>query len=948
MKIGTKLFLAVFVPVLLVLVVGATLIFSYATMEAAFDNGDKVRQIRDSITELNHLVISYITYREERPKEQFQAEQEKMTRLIAGARFRNPDQQKLLNEIGINSQSMKDAFFKLVSNTGFSGAAESNKLIKEVDERLVGQLLIRSHNADSIASALKSLVDKDIRKTQTGILTFIFVVLVLTTFPLGFILIRMRRSIVSDLTKLRNGIEVIRSGNLDYAITVGRNDEIGDLTQAFNRMTLNLKEVTASKADLEREMVERHKAETELRASRKFLEIANRHTDLNPLLKDFVGEMKEFTGCEAVGIRLREENGNIPYMAYLGFGRKFYETESPLSLKTDHCLCINVIKGTTDPGLSFYTEGGSFYMNGTTRFLATVSEEDKGQTRNVCNQTGYESVALIPIRLGPNILGLIHLADRNENRVPLNTVKVSEQVASALGIGIQRTMAEEELRRQREWLRVTLTSIGDAVMTTDASGRITFLNPVAQALTGWRPEETTGQPVENIFRIINERNREPAEDIVRRVLRDGSVVTLSNHTALITREGKLIPIEDSAAPIKDDAGNITGMVLVFHDVTEKRRAQEALRESENRLRRFYESGLLGVFYWNMNGEITEANDKFLEMVGFDREDLTVGRIEWSGLTPPEYRPLDENSVAELKTTGMNKTPFEKEYIRKDGSRLPILIAGAMLDEVRFNGVAFVLDITERKRAEGVLEQRTLELEHLTETLEERVKERTAELADLSSRLVSAQEDERRRVSYDLHDNAWQALVAIRLEMEDLFSDREGMDRAALQKRSKKIMADLLEAVGKIRSMQGDLWPYVLDDIGILATVDWYCREFEKSHPGLTIKRQESLAEHEIPSSAKLVIYRILQETLSNVAKHSQARRVTLRLQKNDHRMEFTVEDNGLGFDPEEVMVKRSPWGGLGLLNLKARTELSGGLLEVESVTGQGTMVRAFWSLQEND
>ena len=258
------------------------------------------------------------------------------------------------------------------------------------------------------------------------------------------------------------------------------------------------------------------------------------------------------------------------------------------------------------------------------------------------------------------------------------------------------------------------------------------------------------------------------------------------------------------------------------------------------------------------------------------------------------------------------------------------------------------DITERKRAEEALQQRTLELQHLTETLEERVKERTAELADLSSRLVSAQEDERRRVSYDLHDNAWQALVAIRFEMERLFSNREGMDWAALQDRSKKVMADLLEAVGKIRSMQGDLWPYVLDDIGILATIDWYCREFEKNHPGLTIERQDGLAENEIPPSAKIVIYRILQETLNNVAKHSQASRVTLRLLKNDHQMEFVVEDNGLGFDPEEVMVKRTPWGGLGLLNIKARTELSGGLFGVESVTGQGTVVRASWSLPEND
>ena len=153
----------------------------------------------------------------------------------------------------------------------------------------------------------------------------------------------------------------------------------------------------------------------------------------------------------------------------------------------------------------------------------------------------------------------------------------------------ERKQAEEELRRQREWLRVTLTSIGDAVMTTDASGRITFLNPIAQALTGWQAEEAVGQPIQSVFRIINEQSREPGEDIVQRVLQEGSVVTLANNTALITREGQTIPIEDSAAPIKDDEGNISGVVLVFHDVTGKRRAQEALRESEKRYRNLFEA-----------------------------------------------------------------------------------------------------------------------------------------------------------------------------------------------------------------------------------------------------------------------------------------------------------------------------------------------------------------------
>ena len=252
------------------------------------------------------------------------------------------------------------------------------------------------------------------------------------------------------------------------------------------------------------------------------------------------------------------------------------------------------------------------------------------------------------------------------------------------------------------------------------------------------------------------------------------------------------------------------------------------------------------------------------------------------------------------------------------------------------------DVTEQVQAEEMLKMRTLELQRLSETLEQRVKERTVELSDLTSQIVSAQEDERRRVSYDLHDNVWQTLLAIRSEIERLFSDRTLTDREALQDKAKKVMGAILDMVGKIRSMQGDLWPYVLDDIGILATLDWYCREFEKKHSGLTIDSHTELGEEEVLSPVKIVIYRILQETLSNVAKHSRASHVTLRLLKRDHSMEFTVEDNGTGFDPEETIVKRASWGGLGLLNIKARTELSGGSFVVESAKGKGTTVRATW------
>jgi len=149
---------------------------------------------------------------------------------------------------------------------------------------------------------------------------------------------------------------------------------------------------------------------------------------------------------------------------------------------------------------------------------------------------------------------------------------------------------------------------------------------------------------------------------------------------------------------------------------------QVLKESELRFRRFFESGLLGVIFWNIEGNITDANDKFLEMTGYTRDDLEMGRIDWAKMTPSEFQYLDERSLIELKNTGVNKMSFEKEYIRKDGSRIPIIVAGAMLDNARINGVVFVLDITERKKTET-------ELKEYRDQLEDLVDSRTALLED---------------------------------------------------------------------------------------------------------------------------------------------------------------------------------------------------------------------------
>jgi PAS domain S-box-containing protein len=146
----------------------------------------------------------------------------------------------------------------------------------------------------------------------------------------------------------------------------------------------------------------------------------------------------------------------------------------------------------------------------------------------------------------------------------------------------ERWRAAMIVHEQREWLRATLGCIGDAVIATDGEGRVTFLNAVAAALTGWTEDAARGEPLEGVFRIVNEQSRQTVENPALRAIRDGIIVGLANHTILIARDGREFPIDDSAAPIRDGTGRVNGAVLVFRDISERKGVLEALRESDRR------------------------------------------------------------------------------------------------------------------------------------------------------------------------------------------------------------------------------------------------------------------------------------------------------------------------------------------------------------------------------
>jgi len=184
-----------------------------------------------------------------------------------------------------------------------------------------------------------------------------------------------------------------------------------------------------------------------------------------------------------------------------------------------------------------------------------------------------------------------------------------------------RKRAEEALRQQREWLEVTLSSIGDAVIATDIGGAATFLNPVAQALTGWKQTEAAGQPLEQVFKIVNEETRQPVENPALRAMKEGIIVGLANHTVLLAKDGTEVSIDDSGAPIKDSAGKTIGAVVIFRDITERRRAEKErsqLLAGEQAARERAE-------------EASRAKDEFVAMISHEIRSPLTAILGWAQL-----------------------------------------------------------------------------------------------------------------------------------------------------------------------------------------------------------------------------------------------------------------------------------------------------------------------------
>lgn len=307
-----------------------------------------------------------------------------------------------------------------------------------------------------------------------------------------------------------------------------------------------------------------------------------------------------------------------------------------------------------------------------------------------------------------------------------------------------RRRAEREVYEQRNWLETTLISIGDAVITTDTRGRVVFLNRVAEQLTAWTTNEAAGRPLDEVFPIVHEMTGETVDNPVGRVLREGRVVGLANHTVLEGRDGRRTPIEDSAAPIRDEDGRIIGVVLVFRDVTKERAAENELRASEALKGAIIESAIDGLITMDHEGRIVEFNPAAERMFGYSREEI-IGQPLAELIIPPELRAKHYEGLRHFLDTGEGPVlgrRIEVPALRANGEEFPVEIAIVRIPTAGppvFTG--HIQDISERKRAEEKMRTIMAELNH-------RVKNTLAVIQSI------AQQTMRRSPDYDTFQTAF--------------------------------------------------------------------------------------------------------------------------------------------------------------------------------------------------
>jgi PAS domain S-box-containing protein len=483
-----------------------------------------------------------------------------------------------------------------------------------------------------------------------------------------------------------------------------------------------------------------------------------------------------------------------------------------------------------------------------------------------------------------------------------------------------------ELKRAEEMLAKIIDGSSISMFVINRNHKVTRWNTALEALTDLKREEMVGTNEQ--WRAFYAEERPVLADLIadgasveeiegyyqgkcmRSSLIDGAYEAEDYFPALGSN-GKWLHF--TASPIKNFSGGVIAAIETLQDVTERKRAEWALQESEKSYRELFEVALDAIWVSDAKGNILKANEATEKLTGLSSEELARGNIK-TFLGEDGLRLAKDISRRLLKDETLAQ-PYEQHLTRRDGTEAtvmlttsPILSNGRL---VAFQNIA--RDITEQKRMQ----------EDLRFYLQE---------------ITRAQEEERQRIARELHDSTVQTLIALLHQLENLLGDK-----AALPVREAKALWGFYEAirdvVREVRRFSRDLRPSILDDLGLLPALEWLTGELTKEY-GVKTSLKVIGSERRFSPEAELVLFRIVQEALRNIAKHAQASKAEVKVEFDKHRVQATINDDGVGFELPQSLGDLVQTGKLGLAGMQERVQLLGGSLKLKSELGEGTTIVA--------
>ena len=494
----------------------------------------------------------------------------------------------------------------------------------------------------------------------------------------------------------------------------------------------------------------------------------------------------------------------------------------------------------------------------------------------------------------------------------------------------ERKQAEEALRLSEEKFALSFANNPAAIaMTRLEDGLFLEVNDTWVALNGYSREEAIGH-------FAREMHIWPTTEAVSRFVQELQEKGFLRgwEQEFLKKSGEVFVAQLSAQVLTLRGEKV--ILSTFVDITERKRAEEALQTTLQRLHTLVASMHSSILLVNDDGRIAFANqafcdyfnlrDSFADLVGITSDEM-IEKIKNA------YLHSDEQvaHIREIVRQGQSVTG-EEIAMRNGRSCLRDFIP-IYRDGKSYGRLWQHTDITERKRAEEELRKSRDELEIRVQERTSDLKEANEALRQLSSRLLSAQEEERKRIAGEIHDTLGACLSAIKFKVEGAVQ-QIGETAAVATQSFGTILPVIQEGIEECRRMQQDLRPSLLDDLGLLATLSWFCRRYQTIYTGIKVELEQALEESDIPNALKIVIFRVTQEGMNNIAKHSKADLVHLSLRKMDGRIELVLKDNGQGFDLKKVLGSESTKRGLGLTSMRERTELSGGSFAIESSGGK--------------